>query len=96
MVPAARMLRPSNPEGVRAAWAALEDEWARRYPADGLPEARLHESVNDEGSFVQTLRHLVFAMDKWFTAPFLGGAPTRSGCRTAAPSISRGPTSTTA
>ncbi|HEX6787212.1 MAG TPA: DinB family protein, partial [Acidimicrobiales bacterium] len=37
-----------------------------------LPEARLHESVNDEWSFVQTLRHLVFAMDKWFTAPILG------------------------
>jgi DinB superfamily len=32
----------------------------------------LHESVNDEWSFVQTLRHLVFAMDKWFTAPILG------------------------
>jgi hypothetical protein len=28
--------------------------------------------VNDEWSFVQTLRHLVFAMDKWFTAPVLG------------------------
>ncbi len=24
-------------------------------------------------SFVATLRHLVFAMDKWFTAPILGG-----------------------
>ena len=32
----------------------------------------LHESVNGEWSFVQTLRHLVFAMDKWFTAPILG------------------------
>lgn len=32
----------------------------------------LHESVNEEWSFVQTLRHLVFAMDKWFTAPILG------------------------
>jgi hypothetical protein len=32
----------------------------------------LHESVNGEWSFVQTLRHLVFAMDKWFTAPVLG------------------------
>jgi hypothetical protein len=32
----------------------------------------LHQSVNDEFSFVQTLRHLVFAMDKWFTVPVLG------------------------
>jgi DinB superfamily len=34
-------------------------------------EDALHESVNDEWTFVQTLRHLVFAMDKWFTAPLL-------------------------
>ena len=40
--------------------------------AAALPEAKLHESVDDEWSFVQTLRHLVFAMDKWFTAPILG------------------------
>jgi dihydrofolate reductase len=39
--------------------------------AQALPEGTLHESVNDEWSFVQTLRHLVFAMDKWFTAPIL-------------------------
>jgi len=37
-----------------------------------LPEGRLHESVNGEWSFVQTLRHLVLAMDKWLTAPILG------------------------
>ena len=29
-------------------------------------------SVNGEWSFVQTLRHLLLAMDKWFTAPILG------------------------
>jgi hypothetical protein len=28
--------------------------------------------VDGEWSFVQTLRHLVFATDKWFTAPILG------------------------
>jgi hypothetical protein len=58
---------------MRAAWAALEDEWAKTITrAQALPEDTLHESVNDEWSFVQTLRHLVFAMDKWFTAPILG------------------------
>ena len=67
------MLRPSDPEGMRAAWAALEDEWAKTIArAQALPEATLHESVDDEWSFVQTLRHLVFAMEKWFTAPILG------------------------
>ena len=71
--PLRAMLRPSDPEGMRAAWAALEDEWASTIArALALPEAKLHESVNDEWSFVQTLRHLVFAMDKWFTAPILG------------------------
>ena len=38
-----------------------------------LPEETLHASVDGEFSFVQTLRHLVFAIDKWFTAPILGG-----------------------
>jgi hypothetical protein len=67
------MLRPSTPEAMRATWAALEDTWAKTVDrALALPEAALDESVDDEWSFVQTLRHLVFAMDKWFTAPILG------------------------
>jgi len=69
------MLRPTDPEGMRATWAALEDEWAKTIAtATALPEEKLHESVNDEWSFVQTLRHLVMAMDKWFTGPVLGEA----------------------
>jgi hypothetical protein len=71
--PLRAMLRPSNREEMRATWAALEDEWTKTVTrALALPEAILHQSVNDEWSFVQTLRHLVFAMDKWFTAPILG------------------------
>jgi hypothetical protein len=71
--PLRTMLRPSTPEDMRAAWAALEAEWAKTIArAKALPENKLHESVNDEFAFVQTLRHLVFAMDKWFTAPILG------------------------
>ncbi len=69
------MLRPSDPEGMRAAWTALEDEWATTVArALALPEAALHETVNDQWSFVQTLRHLLFAMEKWFTVPILGEA----------------------
>ena len=72
--PLRAMLRPSNPEDMRATWAALEEEWAKTIArAQALPEAALNESVNGEWSFVQTLRHLVFAMDKWFTAPIVGG-----------------------
>jgi DinB superfamily/Pentapeptide repeats (8 copies) len=67
------MLRPPDPAGMRAAWAALEAEWANTLSrARALPEAALHESVNGEWSFVQTLRHLLFAMEKWFTVPILG------------------------
>jgi hypothetical protein len=67
------MLRPADTDGMRAAWAALEAEWAHTVSlALALPEGRLHESVNEEYSFVETLRHLVFAVDKWFTVPILG------------------------
>jgi hypothetical protein len=60
---------------MRAAWVALEGEWGKTITqAQSLPENSLHQSVNDEWSFVQTLRHLVFAMDKWFTVPVLGGS----------------------
>jgi hypothetical protein len=72
--PLRAMLRPSDPEGMRAAWAALEEVWATTIiRALALPEDTLHRSVNGEWSFVQTLRHLVLAMDKWFTVPILGG-----------------------
>jgi hypothetical protein len=71
--PLRAMLRPSTPDQMRATWTALEAEWAKTVDrALALPEDRLHESVDGEWSFVQTLRHLVFAMDKWFTAPILG------------------------
>ena len=71
--PLRAMLRPSTPEDMRATWTALEDEWARTITrAQALPEATLHQTVNDEFSFVQTLRHLVFGVDKWFTSPVLG------------------------
>lgn len=68
------MLRPADPDGMRSAWVALEHEWAATVTqARALPDAALHKSVDDEWSFVQTLRHLVFAMDKWFTASIAGG-----------------------
>lgn len=71
--PLRAMLRPSNPEDMRATWAALEAEWATTISrAQRLPDDALHESVNGEFSFVQTLQHLIFAMDKWFSVPILG------------------------
>ncbi len=71
--PLRTMLRPADAAALRAGWAALEEAWtATLARAAQLDEARLHESVDGEWSFVQTLQHLVFAMDKWFTAPVLG------------------------
>jgi hypothetical protein len=71
--PLRAMIRPSDAEGSRTAWGMLEREWGTTLAgAEALPEERLHESVGGEWSVVQTLRHLVFAMDKWFTAPILG------------------------
>jgi hypothetical protein len=71
--PLRTMLSPTTPSGMSATWAALEDEWAKTVArALALPDDALHESVNDEWSFVQTVRHLVMATDKWFTSPILG------------------------
>ena len=42
--------------------------------ARSLSEEQRHASVDGEWSFVATIRHLVFATDKWFTVPILGGA----------------------
>jgi hypothetical protein len=66
-------LRAPDPAGMRDEWKALDAAWATTIErARNLPEEKLHTSVDGEWSFVQTLRHLVFAMDKWFTAPILG------------------------
>jgi uncharacterized damage-inducible protein DinB len=71
--PLRAMLRPTDPDGMRSAWQALEEAWASTIDrARLLTEEQLHESVGGEWSFVDTLRHLVFAVDKWFTAPILG------------------------
>ncbi len=73
--PLRSMLRPTTPDDMRATWAALEAEWATTVDhARSLPDHALHESVGGEWSFVQTVRHLVFATDKWFTAPIDGTA----------------------
>jgi hypothetical protein len=66
-------MRPSDPAGFLQAWDILErlwDETVRR--ARRLPPEMLHESVDGEWSFIQTLRHLVFAADSWVSRAILG------------------------
>lgn len=73
--PLRTMLRPRDRDGMLATWTALSEQWAVLIDrAEGLPEERVHQSVGGQWSFVETLRHLVFAMDKWFTVPILGDA----------------------
>ena len=72
--PERALMEPTDPDGMRAAWSKVCAVWdATIERAQRLPEETLHASVDGEFSFVQTLRHLVFAIDKWFTVPILGG-----------------------
>jgi hypothetical protein len=50
----------------RAMWDTIERLWSHTVArARRLPEPTRHEQVDDEWSFVETLRHLVFATDAW-------------------------------
>lgn len=63
----ARAARSGDADGFRAMWAVVESLWSRTGErARRLGEAALHERVNGEWSFVETMRHLVFATDAWF------------------------------
>src|SRR3954454_17968289 len=66
-------MRPTDPAGFRAAWDLLETLWAGTVArARRLEPDRLHESVDGEWSFIETLRHLVFATDSWVGRAILG------------------------
>ena len=53
-------------DDVRAMWDTIEWLWARAVERAGrLPAAALTQQVNEEWSFAQTLRHLVFITDAW-------------------------------
>ena len=66
-------MRPADPDGFRQAWDILERLWGLTVErASGLPPALLHESVDGEWSFTETLRHLVYATDAWLRRAILG------------------------
>lgn len=55
-----------TPEGLRAAWEAVQRAWARAVDrAAAMPVETIDESVDGEWSFAQTLRHLIMATDTW-------------------------------
>ncbi|WP_327004244.1 DinB family protein [Dactylosporangium sp. NBC_01737] len=58
--------RATDPAGLRTAWATVEDTWAAALArVEAMPDGTVDVSVDDEWSFAQTLRHLVFATDIW-------------------------------
>ena len=66
-------MRPTDPAGFREAWDVLERLWDQTVErARQLPPELLHESVDEEWSFTETLRHLVFATDAWVRRAILG------------------------
>ena len=66
-------MRPTDPAGFREAWDVIERLWAETVGrARGLAPELLHESVEGEWSFTETLRHLVFATDSWIRRAILG------------------------
>lgn len=67
------LMRPEDADGFRTAWPILERRWAETVErARQLPPELLHERVDEEWSFVETLRHLVFATDAWVLRALLG------------------------
>jgi uncharacterized damage-inducible protein DinB len=66
-------MRPTDPAGFCEAWDIVERLWGQTVDhARSLQPEQLHESVNGEWSFIETLRHLVFATDAWIRRGILG------------------------
>ena len=66
-------MRPSDAAGFGEAWAILERLWQQTVQrAQRMPPDVLHEQVDGEWSFIQTLRHLVFATDAWVRRAIMG------------------------
>ena len=64
---------PQDADGFREAWDILERRWAETVArARALGPDLLHERVDDEWSFIETLRHLCYATDAWVNRVYLG------------------------
>lgn len=66
-------MQPKDVAGFREAWDILERRWDEAVDrARRLNPELLQERVDGEWSFIETLRHLVFATDAWVRRAFLG------------------------
>jgi hypothetical protein len=67
------LMRPADADGFRVAWPIVERRWAETVErARRLSPELLDERVDEEWSFIETLRHLVFATDAWVLRALLG------------------------
>jgi len=66
-------LTPTDADGIRSAWVDLESEWATLLARVSTADPAIATTpVDGEWTLVETMRHLVFAMDKWIMWPLLG------------------------
>jgi uncharacterized damage-inducible protein DinB len=66
-------MKPDDPAGFVRAWDVLERRWAETVDrARAFDPELLHVRVEDEWSFVETLRHLCYATDAWVNRVILG------------------------
>ena len=73
LYPEHALLRPSDAEGFRVAFDALQEAWRPTIErARGLGPEVVTASVDGEWSFVKTLRHLSFATTSWLDRAILG------------------------
>ena len=80
-------LEPDDADGYREIWPLLEEQWAATVArARRLPEDLLHERVDGEWSFIETLRHMLFVTRR-LAAP--GGAGRARALRPARPAARR-------
>jgi uncharacterized damage-inducible protein DinB len=68
------LIRSDEPDDLREAARRLHAAWATTVERLRRSPGLEHQSVNDEWSAVQTLRHLVFVHDSWFRRCCLGSA----------------------
>ena len=66
-------MKPETAAGYREAWDVVERRWAVTVErARALDPLLLHERIDDEWSFIETLRHLCYATDAWVNRVYLG------------------------
>ena len=66
-------MRPTTADGFREAFAILDRLWGETLDrARVLPPEQLHEQVDGEWSFIETLRHLGFAHACWISGVVYG------------------------